>query len=111
MGKYYAPEWKVTGIPTPGKENIYAVILDNPIISMGDATIKVYPNPVSDKLFISFPWDEEINVSISTITGVVLKNVSVNSNEAIDINALQKGVYLLTLSTPNGETTVRILKK
>ncbi len=111
MGKYYAPEWKVTGVPTPGKENIYAVILDNPIISLGDATIKVYPNPISDKLFVSFPWDEEINVSISTITGVVMKNVSVNSNEAIDINALQKGVYLLTLSTPNGETTVRILKK
>lgn len=111
MGEYYAPEWKVTGIPTPEKQNIYAVILDNPIISVGDATIKVYPNPTSDKLFVSFPWDKEISATITSITGVMLKKVSVSSNEGIDVNALPEGIYLLKLSTPNGETTVRILKK
>jgi len=111
MGEYYAPEWKVTGIPTPEKQNIYAVILDNPIISVGDATIKVYPNPTSDKLFVSFPWDKEISATITSITGVMLKKVSVSSNEGIDVNALPEGIYLLKLSTPNGEKTVRILKK
>lgn len=111
MGDYYTSEWKVTGVPTPEKQNIYAVILDNPIISVGDATLKIYPNPTSDKLFVSFPWNEEITATITSITGVVLKKVSVSSNEGIDVNTLPEGIYLLKLSTPNGETTVKFMKK
>ena len=111
MGDFYTSEWKVTGVPTPEKQNIYAVILDNPIISVGDATLKIYPNPTSDKLFVSFPWNEEITATITSITGVVLKKVSVSSNEGIDVNTLPEGIYLLKLSTPNGETTVKFMKK
>lgn len=111
MGDFYTSEWKVTGVPTPEKQNIYAVILDNPIISVGDATLKIYPNPTSDKLFVSFPWNEEITATITSITGVVLKKVSVSSNEGIDVNTLPEGIYLLKLSTPNGDTTVKFMKK
>lgn len=111
MGEYYAPEWKITGIPTPEKANIYAVILDNPIISIGDATIKVYPNPVKDKLNISFPWNDQINISIASYSGVVIKEYSIKSNECIDVSTLEKGMYILTLNTPNGMASIKMIKK
>nr|MDA3890668.1 T9SS type A sorting domain-containing protein [Salinivirgaceae bacterium] len=61
------------------------------------ASCKIYPNPVENTLYI----DAESmisNVSIYTLSGVLLENISVNSLKAsIDVSAFTAGIYLIAV--------------
>ena len=64
---------------------------------MRESTLKVFPNPASDKLYIRFHgWDGEKEIKILDITGrsvYLLK--SAEENLEIDISTLPKGIYLI----------------
>ncbi|MFN3405321.1 MAG: glycoside hydrolase family 9 protein [Cytophagaceae bacterium] len=56
-------------------------------------TFKVYPNPATDRIFISNANDS--NWEISDLSGRVLMNVHVHEGMEIDISSLDKGLYML----------------
>lgn len=56
--------------------------------------IAIYPNPASDYIIIP---DYRGTVTISNLTGQVIKKVFVNENDIVDIKQLNKGVYLIVL--------------
>lgn len=69
-----------------------------------DETIKVYPNPTSEKLFIDIPKAEETYTTIYTITGKIVKNVKAyTSTIKIDVSYLSAGIYLLINRNKSGQ--------
>jgi hypothetical protein len=76
--------------------------------------INIFPNPVSDKLFIRFP-EEFIGISsveiLNEIGKVVLKangNFSVNE---IDISRLSHGIYFIQVINSSGKLTGKFIKQ
>jgi hypothetical protein len=77
------------------------------------AKVKIFPNPVGDKLFITSEVNIE-KISIYDINGRLLKTVVFYGNETqrtIDLQQLAGGVYVIKFSSENGELTQKIIKK
>lgn len=68
----------------------------------GTITMKVYPNPVSDVIYIQNAPETSYQLSIYRITGsLVLTNKMSSGDKSIDVSFLQSGLYLLNV---NGRT-------
>lgn len=62
--------------------------------------VKIYPNPVQDRLLIDNPNDLELNIEIFSSTGVkISKFVSANSRIDIDLNNATDGLYFVELKS------------
>ncbi|MNK14883.1 CotH protein [compost metagenome] len=69
----------------------------------------VFPNPVSDVLSILHQYDK-VDFKIFSMDGKLIKE-NVLTNNQIDLAELQRGVYLLELSSEGNYQTKRIIKK
>jgi len=77
------------------------------------AQFLVYPNPVHDKLFVSFPNNlVQANVSLYNALGqlVLEKNVEY-SNAAISLEALNSGIYFYKIKSNSLVQSGKIIKK
>lgn len=69
--------------------------------------LKVYPNPVKDRLFFSKPFE---SVEIYNLTGAKL--LSATSQDYLDISFLLKGIYLVKVLSENDTPEVfKIIKE
>ena len=71
-------------------------IFPTSVNSVNPLLIRVYPNPVNEKLTISTPYKlSRCSVQIYTITGqIVLKENIISDNTNISCSHLEKGVYV-----------------
>ncbi|SFU27655.1 Por secretion system C-terminal sorting domain-containing protein [Pustulibacterium marinum] len=69
--------------------------------------VKVYPNPVQDKLSIS--GVDATSVEVYNMLGQQM-NVKLNNN-VVDMAGLETGVYLVTIHAANATETIRVIKK
>ncbi|MCU4190037.1 T9SS type A sorting domain-containing protein [Flavobacterium sp. HXWNR29] len=68
----------------------------------------VYPNPVNDVLNLQINNVASIkNVKIFDLQGKLLLQ---STNETINVSELSKGIYIIKVSTENGETTKKFIK-
>ena len=75
------------------------------------SSISVYPNPVSDKLYIETEVEIE-EVSIFDIYGRRQELSAVSCQpSSIDVSGLNSGVYFVKIVTANGEAVQRFIKK
>jgi len=87
------------------KSNEYTVVRSN-IISNVDVSVErfndkrdagfIYPNPASDKLFISGSFSLDSQIEIFNLTGRKVISLK-NSQKPIDISGLAKGIYIVKL--------------
>lgn len=73
-----------------------------------DKQIVIYPNPVSDKVYIK---GEKISEAEMYSMDGKKMNISVNGDQSIDVSHLPKGVYLLKLKIKNEITTRKLTIK
>jgi beta-glucanase (GH16 family) len=75
--------------------------------------VKLFPNPVNDKLNIQFSSDlGEIKGTIYSLSGQKIQVFIQNSFEkTIEISDLSEGIYFLKLETEKGSSTHKIVKK
>jgi uncharacterized repeat protein (TIGR01451 family) len=75
--------------------------------------LKVYPNPSSDKLFVETSTDIKGKLFLSNLLGQVIDYQSfTQSGIAIfNMHNLPKGVYILTLTTEEGNVSRKVLKE
>ncbi|MCP4121927.1 MAG: T9SS type A sorting domain-containing protein, partial [Bacteroidetes bacterium] len=79
-----------------------------------DASISIYPNPVQDKLQLTFHNGNynDLELSIVDLSGRTLDQVHIiSSNMEIDMRAYNSGVYLFTFETKDGRKAVRKVVK
>jgi len=114
-------------------ESIIGTIQNNTVINQGflagaasgstlavdeqllSTAIKVYPNPVTEKLSIDLnDVSGDAKVMIYSNTGQLLKTEKLNAqNNTINVNHLQNGLYLVNLHFSDYKTikTFKIIKK
>lgn len=79
-------------------------------------TLNIYPNPVKDVVYLSstVPFTANSELKIFDIEGklVYRKNISTGFNKELQINVenLEKGIYILSASTQNGYVNKKFVK-
>ena len=100
--------------PLPNSFNYYWEIgyAEGPILGIetlaNSESISIFPNPVNDLLNIDIPSTEDLKITISTIIGQVVLMES-NKN-IIDVSALAKGTYVVTVVQGKSKHTATLLK-
>jgi endoglucanase Acf2 len=71
--------------------------------------IRMYPNPVNDKLFIKSQSENITKVEIYSILGNLVKKVTNNIND-IQVEELSSGLYLIKIYTSQGNISKKMIK-
>ena len=81
--------------------------------SFAEQKIAVYPNPVNDVLNISSTSHEFVSYELYDIQGRLIKKQALSSlnNFTINTSYLSKGLYLLNLSSSQGNFVKKIVKQ
>lgn len=66
-----------------------------------EAAFSVYPNPVSDRLYISAPSPIR-QIRLLNSNGALVKNFSPMGNNSLDVSGLSKGIYIAEVVTTEG---------
>ena len=77
-------------------------------VSFNTNTVKLYPNPVSDRLFIK-STEQVKNISIYNINGQLVKQAS-ETTSGIDVSVLPSGLYMIEINTSNNSINQKFLK-
>jgi len=88
------------------------------IDNIASNSIKVYPNPTTDKFFIQSNADikDDLTISIYDNTGRILYSSKLdellaNNMHEIDISALTNGIYILQINNYKSITIMKIIKQ
>ncbi|MGB0888089.1 MAG: T9SS type A sorting domain-containing protein, partial [Vicingaceae bacterium] len=73
--------------------------------------IKIYPNPVQNKLFFELDNEEITELEIVDFSGRVVTTIANTSANSVDVSNLPQGIYVLRIFTENGITTNRFIKQ
>ena len=80
-------------------------------ISSSNNSIKIYPNPCKDKIFIETIETPNTSVEITNLQGQLLQGFSLQTSKCqIDVNNLSSGVYIIKVKNENSITTKKIIK-
>ena len=71
----------------------------------------IYPNPTRSQLFVSHSQYDEFNITITDITGKLLKSTTIHSNEAIDVASFPQGLYLIQVESNKEKNTYKFIKE
>lgn len=75
------------------------------------SNLKVYPNPIQDKVWFDIPNQLNINqAELYNISGRLVDSFS-SVNDYLDVGNLETGVYFLKLFTENSSKTFKIIKQ
>jgi hypothetical protein len=72
------------------------------------SSLRVYPNPTNDKLYIDSPVEAE-QVQVTNLLGEVL--LTVENSKQLSVAQLPAGVYMLNLIGDYGTLTKRFVKQ
>ena len=74
-------------------------------------SIKIYPNPTVDILFVEYSGYDEVTFELINIGGQILwLDDIVTSFVEIDVSKFASGIYLLKIKTPDGDAMVKFVK-
>jgi hypothetical protein len=85
--------------------------------SAQDGLVRLFPNPVQDKLLVSLPFPAESvrGTAVTDASGIVHQRdahaVSGPQELRLETGLLPKGMYLLRLNTENGPRVVKFVKQ
>lgn len=68
--------------------------------------ISVYPNPVSDKIYIDLPDVESISYKVYDISGILMRSGDsdfLSNDKYIDVSVIREGVYFVILYDDQGQ--------
>jgi len=90
----------------------YAIFKEFPL-SVSDnnlSDITIYPNPVSNKLYITSENSVLNKITVFSATGKLILEQSNNQDQTIDVSTLEKGIYFIELLSEKGKTTKKFIK-
>lgn len=74
------------------------------LVLNSDEDFVIFPNPVTDFIQIQLGNRSVESIAITDMTGRVIIRKQIRENEPIDVSALQKGNYILTITDTSGST-------
>ena len=91
----YVDDVSMTGVPNPDFTGVHNVTIDN--------SVRVYPNPAKDVLYIETTQPEEAEFTLYSVTGKAVANKSVLGRDMLDVSALPAGIYFYVLHDGSGQ--------
>jgi len=77
--------------------------------------LNLYPNPVKDELELTINQDEKlVSYSIFDVTGKIVKEATFSSKsnqQSVNLNDLEKGIYLINIETDKQSYKEKIIKE
>jgi hypothetical protein len=72
--------------------------------------LNIYPNPVQDKIYISF-YEEKGNIHLLSMDGKIIASRNLHrGTQYIDLSSLSNGCYMMNLQTENGKWKQLVIK-
>jgi len=71
-------------------------------------TVLIYPNPAQDRVFIS-GITEKSQLAIYDISGKLVLKQTISSEQAINVNHLKSGIYLINIRNKNHNITKKLV--
>jgi hypothetical protein len=78
--------------------------------TLTDATISIYPNPVSESFKI-IGLNERADLVIIDLNGKVVFNKQIRENESVSVEELPKGMYIVRIVTSAGSVERKLVKE
>ena len=79
-------------------------------VENGTGRITAYPNPVvNGKLTITIPGSEKYRAEITTLTGNLVLEQSLDKTQELNLRGLVSGMYVLRVISTNGEAQTKVL--
>ena len=75
--------------------------------------VKVYPNPVTEAIFITHPTEQFFEVRITDINGKQILQTQHQKEQPLSVQTLTTGTYFITVTTKDSKqtNTYKIIKK
>jgi len=75
--------------------------------------VKVYPNPVTEAIFITHPTEQSFEVRITDVSGKHILQTTHQKQQPLSVQALTTGTYFVTVTTKESKqtNTYKIVKK
>ena len=111
--QYSTPDY-LLGYGIPDLQEALSLALSVEEFENPSNTIKLYPNPIKDKLKISYAFrdGETISVKVYNILGKLVVSADLNAqNKTINTSNLPNGVYLAQLKTSSNTKTIKLIKQ
>ncbi|GAL81087.1 fucolectin-related protein [Algibacter lectus] len=100
-----------TNALTLAEVEVYASEITLSTTTIDNVEVKIYPNPVSEKLMISAPNTSFKNYTLYTVNGQIVLTNEINTKDVeVNVSTLSKGLYLLKLDGLNGSKMLKVVK-
>jgi hypothetical protein len=73
--------------------------------------VNIYPNPVKNQLFVELDSQELTEITIIDYSGKVIKSITNNTTNSIDVSGLSQGIYVLKVSTKASVSANQFVKQ
>lgn len=101
--------WEVTNVVTFASHNVPSTAVKE--TSAEEWHLSVYPNPFNDRLFVTTSSEGMMYVRLLSMTGTVVRESYLQSGEALELDGLGKGVYMLLVNAADGVATAKVVKR
>lgn len=100
--------WNSNDLYIAHKKNEITSVFDPDDLSN---SVSVFPNPANEQLFITCSDYRNLKAEIFTVSGRLLKSITLQSNKnAIQFDEFKSGIYLIKILGPEGFTVRKIVK-
>lgn len=93
----------------PGWYFRYKTATNSSVTDYNINLFSIYPNPSSDKIFITAKHSLPKSATIYSMDGKKVLNLSLQNN-SIDVSGLPKGIYFVEINSPEGSSTQKFIK-
>ncbi len=100
------------GVATPFDNfKIIKSTITSSLATVNENNIGFYPVPVKDYAFVTFKNEVKANVEIFSLSGSLVKTISINGSTQLDLSSLSKGYYTLKVVSGNSNYAVKFIKE
>ncbi len=105
---YY--DWNGSAFLATLTEDYYWSAVTTGLEESNNAIISVYPNPVTDMLYVTLPNNDEAMITITDLTGRLIHSQKFSSKLQIDASKWNQGIYIWNITASSTNSSGKILK-
>ena len=109
--QYNNPDY-LLGYGIPNLEVALANGLSLIDFEQAELDLRIFPNPVTDRIHLNVPDDEKVDIYIFDVLGkLVIESYFDNAKTNVELVGLSKGIYIAKLQSGNLSNTIKLIKE